>query len=107
MQQVYIPFNLAIFSRVSVVDSDRILTSTCSSVNTLGCDLFECEYVGASFVRSSVGTNTDHRRTCCTRSQNPVFSVLEVVIFVRHYGSDCSCSLPGLNLVSKAVLCSK
>ena len=53
---------------------------------------------------SSVGTKTDHRRTCCARSQNPVCSVLEVVILVRHYGSDRSCCLPRLNLVSEAVL---
>ena len=35
------------------MDSDRILTSTCSSVNTLGCDLFEFEYVGATTCSSA------------------------------------------------------
>ena len=45
-------------------------------------------------MNSSVGTKTDHRRTCCACSQSPVWSVLEVVILVRHYGSDRSCCLP-------------
>ena len=76
------------------MDSERILTSTCSSVNTL-------ELVLSGH---RLGRNRSPFRTCCARLQNPVCSVLEVVISVRHYGSDRSCYLPELNLVNEAVL---
>ena len=68
-------------------------------------DLFECEYVGASSVRSSVGTKPIAIPHLLRSLAEPCLcSVLEVVISVHRYVSDRSCYLPELNLVSEAVL---
>ena len=107
MRQVNSPFNLTIFSGVSIVDWD----------NNSYFDLFECEYVGATTC-SSVNTLElvlwVHRLRRNRSSPYLLHSLAEPYLFglggshsgSSLSGSDRSCCLPRLNLVSEAVLCS-
>ena len=87
------------------MDSDRILSSTCSSVNTSGLRSVRVRY-GASSVSSSVETRPIIDEPVALACRTLFFGLRGSHFLVRHYGSDRSCCLPRLKLVSEAVLCS-